>query len=300
MEIIKVVPRGYCQGVVRAIQIARKTAEAYPDQPICMLGMIVHNRFVVEECEKLGIRCLEAPGVTRLQLLDQIDSGIVIFTAHGVSDAVYQKAEQKGLTIVDATCPDVEKTHRLIRDHSLTGDVLYIGKKNHPEAEGAVGISSRVHLIHKASDLDNLGPLEHVLITNQTTLSMLDTELLIKECLKHYPDAVVSPEICSATTMRQKAVMALENTDLLIVVGDPHSNNSNQLREIGKKAGIPACLLVETAADLREDQIQGRNRIAVTSGSSTPTALTDAVIRTIEHYAETGEFIQMPLTAPIL
>ena len=138
MEIIKVVPRGYCQGVVRAIQTAEKTARENSGQPIHMLGMIVHNRFVVEACEKLGIHCLEARGKTRLELLDEIDHGTVIFTAHGVSDAVYEKAAAKGLHIVDATCPDVRKTHDLIRDHVAHGDVLYIGKKNHPEAEGAL------------------------------------------------------------------------------------------------------------------------------------------------------------------
>ena len=300
MEIIKVVPRGYCQGVVRAIQIAKKTAETYPGRNICMLGMIVHNRFVVEECARLGIRCLESPGQTRLELLDRIDEGIVIFTAHGVSDAVFEKARAKGLTIVDATCPDVEKTHRLIREHTAHGDVLYIGKKNHPEAEGALGISPRVHLIASAADLDQIGALENVMITNQTTLSMLDTEELIKACKERYPDAVVNPEICTATTMRQKAVMALKDTDLLIVVGDPHSNNSNQLREIGKKAGIPAALLIETADDLTEDMIRGAERIAVTSGSSTPTPLTDAVIATLEHYAETGEFTISRRSASIL
>ena len=300
MEIVKVVPRGYCQGVVRAIRIARKTAEEYPGQPISMLGMIVHNRFVVEECEKLGIRCLEASGKTRLELLDQIDSGIVIFTAHGVSDAVFKKAADKGLTIVDATCPDVEKTHRLIREHVSSGDVLYIGKRNHPEAEGALGISDRVHLISSAEDLSSLGPLENVMITNQTTLSILDTSDLIEACRTQYPDAVVNPEICTATTMRQKAVMDLKNTDLLIVVGDPHSNNSNQLREIGKKAGIPAALLIETADDLTEDMIRGKNRIAVTSGSSTPTPLTDAVIETLEQYAATGVFSRQKLRSSIL
>jgi 4-hydroxy-3-methylbut-2-enyl diphosphate reductase len=138
------------------------------------------------------------------------------------------------------------------------------------------------------------------MITNQTTLSMLDTADLIKACLERYPDASANPEICTATTMRQKAVMTLNDTDLLVVVGDPHSNNSNQLREIGRKAGIPAALLIETADDLREDLIRGKHRIAVTSGSSTPTPLTDAVIATLEHYAETGEFVIQKQTAPIL
>ena len=300
MEIIKVVPRGYCQGVVRAIRIARQTAEQYPDQPVYMLGMIVHNRFVVDACEQLGIRCLEASGTSRLDLLDQIDSGVVIFTAHGVSDAVFEKARAKGLTIVDATCPDVEKTHRLIREHIADGDVLYIGKKAHPEAEGAVGIGERVHLISCKEDLEALGNLENVLITNQTTLSMLDNEELIQECLKHYPQATVQAEICNATTMRQKAVMDLKDIDLLIVVGDPHSNNSNQLKEIGKKAGIPAALLIETAEDLKEELIQGAQRIAVTSGSSTPTPLTNAVIETLEDYARTGVFQIKQLSEPIL
>ncbi len=300
MEIIKVVPRGYCQGVVRAIRIARQTAEQYPDQPVYMLGMIVHNRFVVDACEQLGIRCLEASGISRLELLDQIDSGVVIFTAHGVSDAVIEKAKAKGLTIVDATCPDVEKTHRLIREHLSVGDVLYIGKKAHPEAEGAAGIGERVHLISCKEDLDGLGKLEKVLITNQTTLSMLDNQALIQECLKRYPDADVQAEICNATTMRQKAVMDLKEIDLLIVVGDPHSNNSNQLREIGKKAGIPAAILIETAEDLKEEMIHGVSRIAVTSGSSTPTPLTNAVIETLEHYADTGVFQVKQITEPIL
>ena len=300
MEIIKVVPRGYCQGVVRAIQIARRTAEENPGKSICMLGMIVHNRFVVEECEKIGIRCLEASGKTRLELLDQIQEGIVIFTAHGVSDEVKKKAVEKGLQIVDATCLDVEKTHHLIRSHIQSGDVIYIGKRNHPESEGAIGISPRVHLVSDESDLETLSGLENVMITNQTTLSLLDTVSLIRKCLEKYPSAIVNPEICSATTMRQKAVMKLKDVDLLIVVGDPHSNNSNQLREIGKKAGIADALLIETANDLKEEQIRGKKKIAVTSGSSTPTALTDAVIETLEHYAQSSLFQIIPPHQAIL
>ena len=149
-------------------------------------------------------------------------------------------------------------------------------------------------------DLEALGSLENVLITNQTTLSLLDNQELIQECLKHYPQASVQAEICNATTMRQKAVMDLNDIDLLIVVGDPHSNNSNQLKEIGKKAGIPAALLIETADDLKEEMITGAQRIAVTSGSSTPTPLTNAVIETLEDYARTGIFQIKKLSEPIL
>lgn len=290
MKLISVVPRGYCQGVVRAIMTAEKTVKEHPDTPIYMLGMIVHNRFVVEECKRLGIRCLEDPGKTRLELLDEIpeNGGIVLFTAHGVSDAVYQKAQERHLEIVDATCPDVMKTHDLVREHVKHGDVLYIGKKNHPEAEGVIGISDRVHLISNEQDLEALGPLSDVLITNQTTLSLLDTEALMQKCRKKYPEAVTAPEICNATTIRQKAVMNLKDTDVLIVVGDPHSNNSNQLREIGLKSGIPHAYLIEQASDLRKEMFEDAETAAVTSGSSTPASLTDQVIEAIRNYCETG------------
>ena len=154
MEIISVVPRGYCQGVVRAIQIARKTAQDNPDTPVYMLGMIVHNQFVVDACKAIGIRFVEEAGKTRSELLDRIDSGIVIFTAHGISDDVKEKAIRKGLKVVDASCLDVIKTHDLVKQHiQQDGDVLYIGKKGHPESEGTVSLSKRVHLITSCEDI---------------------------------------------------------------------------------------------------------------------------------------------------
>lgn len=289
MEIISVIPRGYCQGVVRAIRIARKTAEDNPHTPVYMLGMIVHNQYVVDACRQAGIRFVEDPGRTRLELLDEIDSGIVIFTAHGISDAVRKKAEKKGLQIVDASCPDVIRTHTLVRDHCASGgDVLYIGRKNHPESEGTVGLSERVHLITCAGDVKKYPGLHNVLITNQTTLSILDTKDIIQACLKAYPDAVVAKEICNATRIRQEAVMNLKDCDVLLVVGDRRSNNSNQLKEIGLASGIPHAYLLDSAEDLRKDMIAGMNRVAVTSGSSTPNELTQQVIEMLKNYADNG------------
>lgn len=290
MEIISVIPRGYCQGVVRAIRTARETIEKYTDQPVYMLGMIVHNKYVVEECRKLGIRFVEDPGRTRLQLLDEIDEGVVIFTAHGVSDEVRRKAENKGLIIVDATCPDVIRTHQLVKKHAAEGDVLYIGKKNHPESEGTAGLSPRVHLISGASDLKELDGLQNVLITNQTTLSIIDTQQIINACLEKYPDAVISPEICNATRIRQEAVMNLKDTDVLIVVGDSRSNNSRQLAEIGSRSGIPETHLIDCVNDLTKDMVENKNKIAVTSGSSTPNELTAQVISFLKKYAEDGSW----------
>lgn len=295
MEIISVVPRGYCQGVVRAIRIAEKTIQENKDQPVYMLGMIVHNQYVVNACKAMGIRFIEDPKKTRFELLDQIEQGIVIFTAHGVSDAVYAKAKAKGLTIVDATCPDVFKTHALVKEHCQKGDVLYIGKKNHPESEGVVGLSNRVHLITGLNDLKDLPPLKNVLITSQTTISLLDAAEIIAACKKAYPQAEIAEEICSATRMRQEAVMKLKDIDLLIVVGDIRSNNSKQLKEIGLKSGCKSAVLLDSVEDLKEDLIEGKNRIAVTSGSSTPNVLTSQVIDFLKQYAETHEW-KMPKT----
>lgn len=288
MEVINVVPHGYCQGVIRAIQTAVKTANEHPDEKITMLGMIVHNQYVVRECEKLGIGFVEDPKKTREELLDLIDEGIVIFTAHGISDKVREKAEAKGLTVVDASCPDVIRTHTLVREHVKTGDVIYIGKKNHPESEGTVSLSDRIHLITKAEDVNELDGLENVLITCQTTLSLNDTAEIISACLKKYPDAKVAEEICSATRMRQEAVMKLKDTDCLIVVGDPRSNNSNQLRAIAFDAGIKEAYLIGSVLDLKEEMVKNKNRIAVTSGSSTPNSLTAQVIDYLRSYAVSG------------
>lgn len=302
MEIISVVPRGYCQGVVRAIKIAQDTAEKYPDQPITMLGMIVHNQFVVDACKHLGIQFVEDKTATRFDLLDQIDTGVVIFTAHGVCDEVKKKACEKGLICVDATCKDVLKTHDLVKQHTKKGDVIYIGKKNHPESEGTVGLSDKVHLVTCTEDIQKLPDLKNVLITNQTTLSILDTKVLIDKCKKRFPDAKEAEEICNATRIRQQAVLDLssKHVDLLIVVGDPKSNNSRQLAETGKKANIPDVLLISSIEDLQETHFKDKQCIAVTSGSSTPNSLTKQVIETLQKYAKTGVFTPVKASVSIL
>lgn len=302
MEIISVIPRGYCQGVIRAIQTARRTAQENHGVPITMLGMIVHNQYVVDACTKAGIRFVEDPNKTREELLDEIEEGIVIFTAHGISPQVRKKAVQKGLRVVDASCPDVIRTHEIVMAAvNADRDVLYIGKKGHPESEGTVGLSQRVHLITCCEDVKKYLHLKNVFITNQTTLSLLDTKKIIDACMEVYPNAEVAQEICNATTIRQEAVMKLENVDLLIVVGDPRSNNSNQLKKIGMDAGIPECLLIESAQSLKESDVMKKNRIAVTSGSSTPNELTSQVISLLQNYAETGIWKEAePIEASLL
>jgi len=290
MEVVKISPRGYCYGVVDAMVLALKTAQNFDlPRPIHILGMIVHNSHVVEAFEKQGIKTLD--GEDRLALLDQVNEGTVIFTAHGVSPEVRKKAREKGLTVVDATCPDVTKTHDLIREKIAEGyHVIYIGKKGHPEPEGAVGIDpDKVHLVQTLDEVESLQlPAEKLIVTNQTTMSQWDVKHLMNAIVKRYPQVEVHNEICLATQVRQEAVAEQAgDADLCIVVGDPRSNNSNRLAQVAEEiAGVPAYRIADLS-ELDLSWLKGKKKVAVTSGASTPTPLTKEVIQFLEQYDET-------------
>ncbi|WP_429841410.1 4-hydroxy-3-methylbut-2-enyl diphosphate reductase [Brevibacillus sp. FIR094] len=289
MEVIKISPRGYCYGVVDAMVLALRTAQNFDlPRPIHILGMIVHNAHVVEAFEKQGIKTLD--GEDRLALLDQIHEGTVIFTAHGVSPEVRKKARDKGLTVVDATCPDVTKTHDLIREKVAEGyHVLYIGKKGHPEPEGAMGIApDHVHLVQKLEELDALDlPTDNLIVTNQTTMSQWDVKHLMDAILKRFPGVEVHNEICLATQVRQEAVAGqVGEADLCIVVGDPRSNNSNRLAQVSEEiANVPSYRIADLS-ELDIEWLRGKKNVAVTSGASTPTPLTKEVISFLEQFDE--------------
>ncbi|MGC5328145.1 4-hydroxy-3-methylbut-2-enyl diphosphate reductase [Brevibacillus sp. SYSU BS000544] len=291
MEVIKISPRGYCYGVVDAMVLAATTARNFDlPRPIYILGMIVHNSHVVEAFKKEGIVTLD--GDDRLGLLDQIDKGTVIFTAHGVSPEVRKKAREKGLTVVDATCPDVTKTHDLIREKVAEGfEVIYIGKKSHPEPEGAVGIApDKVHLVQTLEDVEKLTFTdEKLIVTNQTTMSQWDVKHLMNAIIERYPRVEIHNEICLATQVRQEAVAEQAGqSDLCIVVGDPRSNNSNRLAQVAEEiGGVPAYRIADLS-ELDLTWLQGKTKVAVTSGASTPTPLTREVITFLEQYDETN------------
>lgn len=288
MEVIRITPRGFCYGVVDAITLARQVArDPSVPRPIHVLGMIVHNRHVVEELAREGIVTLDGPD--RLALLETIEAGTVIFTAHGVSPQVKRRAQEKGLHCVDATCPDVTRTHVLIREKAAQGyQIVYIGRKGHPEPEGAMGHApGQVQLVETEADLAGLtlDPDRPVCITTQTTLSQWDTQYLIERLRARYPHAEVYNEICLATQQRQEAaVRQSRDADVVIVVGDPRSNNSNRLVQVVREiAGKPA-YLVQGVADIDPAWLRGARRVAVTAGSSTPSHLTREVIRWLEAY----------------
>lgn len=280
MEIKKVIPSGYCKGVVNAILLAKKTRQENPNERIYVLGMLVHNSFVSKELEELGIITLDDTNKSKSELLDEINDGIVIFTAHGISENIKQKAISKGLKYVDATCVDVLKTQNIIKDYIEKGyDIIYFGKAKHPEAEAVISISDKIHLVTNMDELNSLNlSNDRVFLTNQTTMSYMELADLIDRAKQIYPNIIVEKEICNATSSRQLAITNLTNCDLLYVVGDLKSNNTNKLVDIGKKQGIKKVLLIQNFKDINNDDLKDVNNIYVTAGASTPPALIDEVI----------------------
>ncbi|MGG3840991.1 4-hydroxy-3-methylbut-2-enyl diphosphate reductase [Paenibacillus thiaminolyticus] len=289
MEVRKITPRGYCYGVVDAMVLAQQTARNLDlPRPIYILGMIVHNRHVTDAFEDEGIITLD--GANRLDILDQIDSGTVIFTAHGVSPEVRKKAREKGLTTVDATCPDVTRTHDLIREKTAEGyEIIYIGKKGHPEPEGAIGVApDKVHLIETEAEIADLKVgTDRLIITNQTTMSQWDIKHIMNQLIARFPTAEIHNEICMATQERQAAVAEqAKSCDLVIVVGDPRSNNSNRLAQVSEEIAGVRAFRISDLSELKREWLDGVQIVGVTSGASTPTPITKEVIAYLEQYDE--------------
>lgn len=304
MDIIKITPRGYCYGVVDAMVIARNASldKSLP-RPIYILGMIVHNKHVTDAFEEDGIYTLDGPN--RLEILEQIEEGTVIFTAHGVSPEVKKRAKDKGLTCIDATCPDVEVTHELIRNKKAKGyHVIYIGKKGHPEPEGAVGVAPDiVHLVENLEDVEQLPKElvnEKLIVTNQTTMSQWDVSHLMDRLKERYPHIEVHKEICLATQVRQEAVAEqAQQADLLIVVGDPKSNNSNRLAQVSKEIAHTNAYRIADISELDTTWFEGIESVAITAGASTPTPIVKEVIDYIKKYDEENKQPVGPSQVPM-
>ncbi|MGM8214130.1 4-hydroxy-3-methylbut-2-enyl diphosphate reductase [Bacillaceae bacterium W0354] len=295
MEVIKIAPRGYCYGVVDAMVIASNAAkDPNLPRPIYILGMIVHNKHVTDAFEDEGIRTLDMTGKTRLELLKDINEGTVIFTAHGVSPEVKKIAEDKGLTVLDATCPDVTRTHNLIREKVSEGyEIVYIGKKGHPEPEGAVGVApDHVHLISSEEEVLDLTIPDDakITVTNQTTMSQWDVYDIMLKVQERYPQTEMIQEICMATQVRQEAVAEqAKDADLTLVVGDPMSNNSNRLAQVSKEIAGTEAYRIANVSEINLEWLKGIKKVAVTAGASTPTPITKEVITFLENFDPNDE-----------
>ncbi|MBH0229896.1 4-hydroxy-3-methylbut-2-enyl diphosphate reductase [Halobacillus yeomjeoni] len=292
MEVIKIAPRGYCYGVVDAMVIAQNAAkDPNLPRPIYILGMIVHNAHVTKAFEDEGI--ITVDGKNRSDMLEGINDGTVIFTAHGVSPEVKERAKAKGLMTLDATCPDVTNTHNLIRKKVAEGfEIIYVGKKGHPEPEGAMGVApGKVHLVQTEEDVENL-ELNHdkLMITNQTTMSQWDVYDVMEKAREKFPQLEKQQEICMATQVRQEAVSEqAKEADLTLVVGDPMSNNSNRLAQVSKEKAGTEAYRISDVTEIQLEWLEGVEKVAVTAGASTPTPITKEVIKFIEQFDHEDE-----------
>jgi len=287
MEVMLANPRGFCAGVDRAIEIVERALEAF-GAPIYVRHEVVHNRVVVE--------ALRGRGAVFVDELHEVpDGATVIFSAHGVSQAVRQDGEQRGLKVFDATCPLVTKVHMEVAVHCRKGrDVVLIGHAGHPEVEGTLGqwdpsvARGNAFLVEKPDDVWDLEVNfpEEIAYVTQTTLSVDDTRAIIDELRKRFPN-IVGPrrdDICYATQNRQDAVRSLgQACDVVLVVGSPNSSNSNRLRELAEKQGVPA-YLIDGADDIRRDWIEGASRVGVTAGASAPETLVQGVVRRLREW----------------
>jgi 4-hydroxy-3-methylbut-2-enyl diphosphate reductase len=280
MQVLLANPRGFCAGVDRAIVIVEQALERF-GAPIYVRHEVVHNKFVVEE--------LRAKGAVFVEELAEVPAGnTVIFSAHGVSQAVRVEAESRGLTVFDATCPLVTKVHMEVSKMRAAGcEIIMIGHKGHPEVEGTMGQSEGgMYLVETPEDVAALvvNKPDQLAYVTQTTLSMDDAATVIAALKTRFPTiaAPKSDDICYATQNRQDAVKALaKQCDLVLVVGSPNSSNSNRLREVAVNQGITS-YMVDNASQLDPNWVIGKHNIGVTAGASAPEVLVQEVINRLK------------------
>jgi 4-hydroxy-3-methylbut-2-enyl diphosphate reductase len=276
MNVLLANPRGFCAGVDRAIEIVERALEMY-GAPIYVRHEVVHNKFVVEN--------LRAKGAMFVEEIAEIPTGsTVVFSAHGVSQQVRRDAEDRGLRVFDATCPLVSKVHvQVRRKHGQGREVVMIGHRGHPEVEGTMGQAGNgMYLVETVDDVGRIDVTDpdNLAFVTQTTLSVDDAREIIGALRMRFP-RITGPrkdDICYATQNRQDAVKDLASKcDVVIVVGSTNSSNSNRLREVASKLGVPAYML-DNAADLDPAWVEGRQNVGVTAGASAPENLVQEVI----------------------
>ncbi len=284
MRIIVARPRGFCAGVERAIELVERALKQY-GPPIYVRHAIVHNRRVVEELKRKGVIFVEKLS----EIKDR--NARVIFSAHGVSPAVWKSAIKKGLQVLDAVCPLVTKVHNEVRHYAQKGyTIILIGHRNHVEVVGTSGEAPDrvvvVESVKEAQTVEVRDP-EKVAYVTQTTLSVDDTREIVEVLKKRFPSLVAPSklDICYATQNRQDAVKELAQlADIIFIMGSPESSNSNRLVEVAKMSGVNEAYLIEGAKDLNKDMLDGHSVIGLSSGASTPEIVVREVIEELRKY----------------
>ncbi len=305
MQVYLANPRGFCAGVDRALEIVERALEMF-GAPIYVRHEVVHNRFVVDD--------LRAKGAVFVDELDQVPSGAtVIFSAHGVSRAVQNEAERRGLRVFDATCPLVTKVHMEVMRYRNNGtECILIGHAGHPEVEGTMGqAEGGMYLVESVEDVAKLNVKDEINLAyvTQTTLSMDDTAKIVHALRARFPN-IKGPkkdDICYATQNRQDAVKTLaKSVDVMLVVGSRNSSNSNRLREVAEGLGVRA-YMIDGPDDIRREWLAGVRKVGLTAGASAPEILVQGVLlrlhewggRVVEQQPAPKESISFPLPRPL-
>jgi 4-hydroxy-3-methylbut-2-enyl diphosphate reductase len=308
LQVLLCSPRGFCAGVVRAIESVERALALY-GAPVYVRHEIVHNRYVVDGLRKKGAIFVEE--------LDEVpdDGQPVIFSAHGVPRAVPAEAVRRNLMTLDATCPLVTKVHREAEIHYRRGrEIVLIGHAGHPEVVGTIGQlpAGSVTLVQDINDVDNFTPRDrnNLAFVTQTTLSVQDTAAIVERLKQRFPE-IVGPhkeDICYATTNRQEAVLRVAPiVDAMVVVGAPNSSNSQRLKEVAERAGCPRAVLVQRAADIDWSFFEGITRLGVTAGASAPEVLVEEIldafaaryVMNVETISAAEEGVFFPLPRPL-
>lgn len=279
VKIIK--PYGYCLGVKRVLDLVNDIVIKHQDKKIYCIGQIVHNKIVNQKLIDLNIEILNFSD--KEKAIEKIDSGVVIFSAHGTSKKIIEKAKKKGLIVYDVVCPFVLKEFNIIEDKINHGfDVIYIGKKNHEESTAALAISNNIHFIEKVKDVSGLKITNSkIVIINQTTLSINDLKEIYLSIQEKYPNALIIDEICNATRVRQEQVLKINQQHDVIVVGDNNSNNSKSLYELAFKKAH-SCIMVEQYSEELKKWCETKKNVLIVSGTSTPNEIVENIYNMIK------------------
>jgi 4-hydroxy-3-methylbut-2-enyl diphosphate reductase len=275
MKVLLGSPRGFCAGVVRAVEIVELALERL-GKPVFVRHEIVHNPFVVDSLRQRGAVFIE-------DLSEVPDNQVVIFSAHGVSPRVRMEAQARGLRVIDATCPLVTKVHIEALKYSQEGySIILVGHRDHPETVGTAGeVPGNIVIVETAQEAETVEVINQkkVAVLTQTTLSVDDTKEIIDALRSRFPNLLVRNDICYATANRQLAAKTLaKQVDLVLVIGAPNSSNCNRLKEVVQAAGVKA-FLVNGPDEVTEDRVRGAARIGIVSGASTPEVLVNAVTK---------------------
>ena len=279
MEVALIKPQGFCSGVTRAVEVAKKAKQENLNKNIYILGMLAHNQILIDDLSKEGFITLLGNEEEEIEKLNPGD--VLVFTAHGHSSKLDELASKKGLITYDATCFKVlDNLKKIKREISDGHQVIYIGQKGHKEANAALSVSENVSLYDTQLLINyQLITDRNPFVLNQTTLNFYELQKYHNDILRHFPGARIENEICNATRLRQEAMLKIDNdTDLIVVVGHPKSSNSNKLFDIAKTNYPNALvLMVNNLQELKAYNVEGKRKAAVGSGASTPQYIVDEI-----------------------